>query len=84
MIERSFSLTKRRQIKCQEETEQAQEVRDKEQVEAWVEVVVAGAVEVVLRQALVDIVFAPTAVKEQPINWGLPVISRNAQNAERP
>jgi len=45
---------------------------------------VAGAVEVVLQQAQVDIVFAPTVAKEQRINWGLPVISRNAQNAEQP
>ena len=66
-------------------TEQVQQDRDKEQVEAVASALVAvGAVEVVLRQDQVGIVFAPTAVKEQPINWGLRVMSRNAQNAEQP
>jgi len=72
--------------------EQGREVRDLEQVEVWVEVVVAEAKavvvaeakEVVLRQDRVEIVSVPTAVKEQPINWGAPVMSRNVPNAERP
>jgi len=55
-----------------------------EQVEAWVEAAVARARAVVLRQDRVDIVSVPTAVKEQPINWGPPVMSSNAQNAELP
>jgi len=52
---------------------------------------VAGAKEVVDKgeevvsvQALADIAFAPTVVKKQPINWGAPVMSRNAPSAERP
>jgi hypothetical protein len=40
--------------------------------------------EVVLRQGQAVIAFAPTVVKEQPINWGAPVMSRNAPSAERP
>jgi len=78
-------------MKCQEEIEQDQEVRDLEQVEAWVEAVVvrakeavAGAREVVLQQALAVIASAPNVVKEQPMNWGNPVMSRNVLNAEMP
>jgi len=63
--------------------EQVQQDRDREQVEAWGKAAVR-AVEVVLRQARVDIVSVPTAVKKQAINWGLRVMSRNVQNAERP
>jgi hypothetical protein len=40
--------------------------------------------EAVLRQARAVIAFAPTVVKEQPINWGVPVMIRNAPSAERP
>ena len=69
-----------------------------EQAEAWVEAVVAEAKEVVvagakaavaeaweevLRQDRVDIVSVPTAVKEQPINWGAPVMGSNVLSAER-
>ena len=39
--------------------------------------------EVVLQQAREDIAFAPIVVKEQPMNWGAPVMSRNAPSAER-
>jgi len=63
--------------------ERVQQDRDREQEEEWVKAA-AGAVEVVLRQDRVDIVSVPTAVKKQPINWGLRVMSRNVQNAERP
>ena len=56
--------------------------QDREQVEAWGKAA-AGAGEVVLRQGRVDIVSAPTAVKKQTINWGLRVMSRNVENAER-
>lgn len=63
-------------------TEQVRQDRDKEQVEARA-LVAVGAVEVVLRQDRVGIVSVPTAVKKQPINWEAPVMSRNAQNAER-
>ena len=78
-------------MKCQEEIGQDQEVRDLEQVEAWVEAVVvrakeavAVAREVVLQQALAVIASAPNVVKEQPMNWGNPVMSRNVLNAEMP
>ena len=71
--------------------EQARGAKDLEQLEAWVEAAVAegkaavaGALEEVLQQDRVDIVSVPTAVKEQPINWGAPVMSRNVLNAERP
>ena len=77
-------------MKCQEEIEQDQEVRDLEQVEVWVEAataevktVVVGAREAVLRQARAVIASAPTVVKEQPINWGPPVTSSNALSVER-
>jgi hypothetical protein len=40
--------------------------------------------EVVLQQARVAIAFVPTVVKEQPINWGAPVMSRNVPSVERP
>jgi hypothetical protein len=56
-------------------TEQARRARDQEQAEAWAEAAVAGAGEVAdkgeeaaLRQARVDIAFAPPAVKGRPIN----------------
>jgi len=39
--------------------------------------------EVVLTQARAIIAFAPTVVKEQPINRGAPVMSRNAPSAGR-
>jgi hypothetical protein len=51
---------------------------------AEAEEVVDKGEEVVLLQARAVIAFAPTVVKEQPINWGAPVISRNAPSAERP
>jgi hypothetical protein len=44
----------------------------------------ARAEEAVLRQARADIVFAPNAGREQPINWGLPAMNSNAPSAERP
>jgi hypothetical protein len=40
--------------------------------------------EVVLGPARVDIAFAPTVGKEQPIRWGAPVTNRNAPSVERP
>ncbi len=46
--------------------------------------VAAGASEVVLQQARVDIVSVPTVVKKQAINWKPPVMSRNAPNVGRP
>ena len=76
-------------MKCQEETEQDQEVRELEQAGEWVEAVpvegkagVVGAVEVVMRKARAVIVSAPIAVREQSINWGPPVTSSNALSAE--
>ena len=50
---------------------------------AGVRDVVAKDVEVVLRQARAVIASAPTVVKEQPINWGAPVMNRIARSAER-
>ena len=69
-----------------EEREQDQKVRDLEQVEVWVEVKVAEDVArgAVLRQARAVTAFAPTVVKEQPINWGSPVMNSNAQNVVPP
>ena len=40
--------------------------------------------EVVLQQARAAIAFVPTVVKEQPINWGVPVMIKSAPSAERP
>jgi hypothetical protein len=39
---------------------------------------------VVLRQDRVVLAFAPTAVKEHPINWAAPVMNSNVPIAERP
>ena len=71
--------------------EQDREVRDLEQVEAWVEAAAARvkvaavrAVAVVLPQDLVVTAFAPTVVKERPINWEFPVMTRNARNVVPP
>lgn len=63
--------------------EQDQEVRDLEQVEAWVEVVVR-AEEEVLRQARAVIASVPTVVKEHLISWVTPAMSRNVPNAAPP
>jgi len=48
----------------------------------WVKAVVAKALGVVLQQARAVTVSAQTVVKEQPINWGTPVMSRNVPSAE--
>ena len=66
--------------------EQDQEVRDLEQVEVWGAAKAAEDVarEAVLRQDRAAIVFAPTAGKKQPINWGSPVMNSNAQNVVPP
>lgn len=70
-------------------TEQAREVRDLEQAEAWAEAVVTQAVvdnkgvEEVSRPARADIAFARTAVKDQPIGWEALVTNRNAPSVER-
>jgi len=89
--------TKRRQIKCQEEMEQARKASDLEQEEDRDEVragaggvvvvaktVANGAGEVVWGQVRVDFASAPTAVNEQPINWEVPVMIRNVPSVERP
>ena len=77
-------------MKCQEEMEQDQEVRELEQAEEWVKALsvevkagVVGGEEVVLRLAREVIVSAPTVVREQSINWGPPVTTSNALSAER-
>jgi hypothetical protein len=88
---------KRRQLKCQEEMEQGRKARELEQEEDRSEVLVAAkavravvkavrvaAGEVVLGQVRVDSASAPTAMNEQPMNWELPVMSRNVPSAERP
>ncbi len=77
--------------------EQARKARELEQEEDRNEVLVAAkavravvkavrvaAGEVVLGQVRVDFASAPTAVKKQPMNWELPVMSRNVPSAERP
>jgi hypothetical protein len=74
----------RRWAICREETEQAREAGDKAQVAAEAGAEAAEAGEAVLLQAPGDIVFAPTAVKDRPINWGAPVMSSHVPNAGRP
>jgi hypothetical protein len=70
--------------------EPGREVRDPEQVEVWVEAAVAevraavGAVGAASQQAPEATACAPTVVKGRAINWGPPVISRNAPNAVPP
>ena len=39
---------------------------------------------VVLGPARAEIASAQTAVKEQPIRWGTPVMNKNAPSVERP
>ena len=73
--------------KCQEETEQDQEVKEQARVEAaaaGARAVVAEAKEEVLRQARVVIAFARAVAKEQSMNWVLHVMSKNAPNAAIP
>jgi hypothetical protein len=64
--------------------EQDREARDREPVEVWDEAVEAAdeAVEAVLGQDRGAIAFAPSAVKERPINRGAPVTNCNAPSAE--
>jgi hypothetical protein len=66
--------------------EQDQEVRDLRQVKAQgeVAVAVARAEEEVLRQDRAVIASVPTVVKEHPISWVAPVMSRNVPNAAPP
>ena len=74
--------------------EQARKGGDLEKEEDRSEVLVAAkavrivvkvvTAEVVLGQVRVDSAFVPTAVKKQPMNWEVPVMSRNVPNAERP
>jgi hypothetical protein len=65
--------------------EQDREAKGQKQVEAWVarDKVAVGALEVALQRGRGDIVYVPTVVKKQTINWGLPVMSRNVLNVER-
>ena len=75
-------------MKCQEETEQDQEVRGQEQAEAWAEAAEldraeARALEVVLRQGRAVIASVPTAAKKWPINWGVHVMIKNALSVEQ-
>ncbi len=55
-----------------------------EAVRVVVKAVRVAAGEVVLGQVRVDFASAPTAVNKQPMNWELPVMSRNVPSAERP
>ena len=64
--------------------EQDQEARDLRQVKAQGEVAVARAEEEVLRQDRAVIASVPTVVKEHPISWVAPVMSRNVPNAAPP
>jgi hypothetical protein len=87
----------RRQIKCQEEMEQAPKAKDLEPeedrgevpvaakaVQAVVKAVRVAAGEVVLGQVRVDFASAPTAVNEPPTNREVPVMSRNVPSAKQP
>ena len=87
----------RRQIKCQEEIEQAPKAKDLEPeedrgevpvavkaVQAVVKAVRVGAGEVVWGQVRVDFASAPTAVNEHPTNREVPVMSRNVPSAKQP
>jgi len=77
------------EIKCQEETEQDQEVKELGQVGAVVAVDKEAAAkeeavearEEVLRQGRVVIAFARAVVKGPPMNWVPHVMSKNAPNA---
>lgn len=69
---------------------QGQEVRDREQVEAWggeaaakVEAAVVKAVEVVLPRVRAVIVSAPTVVQKRPIKLGHPATSNYVPNVGR-
>lgn len=70
--------------------EQAPKTRDLEQEKDRGEVPVAvkavwvAAGEVGLEQGRVDSASAQTAVNEQPINWEVPVMSKNVPSVKRP
>jgi len=85
LIINSFDLHPRRQIKCQEETEQNQKVRAREQVEAkvWGKVEAVDRV-VVLRQGRAVTAYAQAAVKKQPIKGELPAMTSNALSVALP
>ena len=77
--------------RCQEETEQDPEAKDREPAEAWAEAVVARAeaavaeaAAAVLGQARGGIVSAPIAVKGLSMNWEVPVTSSTVPNAGPP
>ena len=87
----------RRQIKCQEEMEQAPKAKDLEPeedrgevpvaakaVQAVVKAVRVAAGEVVLGQVRVDFASVLVAVNDHPINREVPVMIRNVPSAERP
>jgi hypothetical protein len=82
---------------CREEIEPGPEAEGEEQAEAWAEAVVdvaraeadeavvAGEALAVDSQPVPEVTaFVPTAAKERPISWELPVMSRNARNAAPP
>jgi hypothetical protein len=64
--------------------EQGQKVREPEQVKAQGEVAVVKAGEEVLRQDQAVIASVLTVVKEHPISWVAPVMSKNVPNAAPP
>ena len=64
--------------------EQDREDKVREQAEVWVEEAEDKVEEGVLGPVLVEIAFAPTAVKKQPTNWGALAMNKNAQSVVRP
>ena len=76
-------LTNQRKLQCHEETEQAQEAKAPVRVEAWDGAAAAAGEAAALAQALVETVFAPTAVKRFPTSWESLALSKNAPSVVR-
>ena len=74
-------ILKWREVKCHEETEQAQEVKALEQEEAWGEVALDAVCVAALLQALGAIAYVQAAVSELPTNLEPLASSKNAPSA---
>ena len=77
-------MPRKRGLRCHEETEQAQEVKAVEQVEARGEVAADAVKVVALPQGLAEIAFAPSAAKDPPTRPELLALSRNVPSAGKP
>ncbi|MBN1841025.1 MAG: hypothetical protein JW883_01940 [Deltaproteobacteria bacterium] len=68
---------------CQEETEQAQEVRAPEQAEEWVKALGVAEKAAALQQAPGETAFAPAVAKNLPISLEVLALNKSAPSAAR-